>query len=207
MSPLAVLICAALVPIAVGCGSDESAGEQSEQAAVQAGATGGGGAGGEGGRGAGQSGDAERARVEARQHERAAQNDSTPEERAAQGQAERFYEILGEDSDDPDSTEIDSGAFCDLMSEEAREETVEFAQQASGIAQQWDCESAIELLVIRAKRTGSADSIANAEVVGVNAEGDRATATVRFGRGPLTSIPLVKEDGEWKLGSSLAEGN
>ena len=43
----------------------------------------------------------------------------------------------------------------------------------------------------------------NAKIGAVNAEGDRATATVRFGKGaPLTSIPLVKEDGEWKLGSS-----
>lgn len=33
-----------------------------------------------------------------------------------------------------------------------------------------------------------------------------ATATIRFGRGPITTIPLVREDGEWKLASSPSNG-
>lgn len=57
------------------------------------------------------------------------------------------------------------------------------------------------MLVRRFKQAGGFERVRQAEVVGVNAEGDRAT--VRFGRGPLTTIPLVREDGEWKLGSSI----
>jgi len=37
-------------------------------------------------------------------------------------------------------------------------------------------------------------------VIGVNAEGDRATGWMRFGKGSVTSMPLVREAGEWKLG-------
>lgn len=98
------------------------------------------------------------------------------------------------------------GGICDLMSEAARKQTVEYARRSSGLKEKWTCPKAIGLLVGRSQRLGTFGRTLKAEVVGVNAEGDRATATIRFGKGPLTSVPLVKEDGEWKLGASPATG-
>ena len=130
----------------------------------------------------------------------------TEEEVAAQETATEFYEILGEDSGGAGETMIDSAAFCDLMSEASRSQTIRYARQASGEAREWDCESAIELLVLRSKQTGAFRRVRRARVIGVNAEGDRATASVRFGNGPVTTIPLVKEDSKWKLAASPAAG-
>lgn len=92
------------------------------------------------------------------------------------------------------------------MSEQAKAQTVRYAEVSSGIDQEWDCESAVELLVIRSKRAGGFEQNGQAEVIAVNAKGDKATATVRFGDGAVTSLPLVKEDGEWKLGTSSVPG-
>lgn len=130
------------------------------------------------------------------------------DEQEAKQSASRFYAILGADraAGDPDRTEIDSAAFCELMSEQARAQTVHYAKVSSGLAQEWNCEKAVNLLVIRSKRAGGLKGTQQAKVIGVNAEGDRATATVRFGKGAATSIPLVKEDGEWKLGVGPAGG-
>lgn len=126
----------------------------------------------------------------------------TENEKAAMDNAQRFYDILSEEKGDENKTEFDSAGFCELMSEKAREQTIEYARRSSGIDQEWNCENSVELLVLRSKRTGGFKQTRAAKVVGINVEGDRATATVRFGKGPLTSIPLVKEDGEWKLGAS-----
>lgn len=127
---------------------------------------------------------------------------SEEEERAEQV-ATDFYEILGEDEagSDPDRTTIDAAGFCELMSERARAQTVHYAEVSSGKAQQLDCESAVALLALRAKRAGGGE-LERAEVIGVNAEGDRATASVSFGEGAVTSIPLVKENGKWKLAAT-----
>jgi hypothetical protein len=146
----------------------------------------------------------EKVREEFRQRQQAAA--PTEEEQKAKRATTSFYEILDEDEGGKNRTTIDSAAFCELMSEGAREQTVAYAKQASGEAKEWDCEQAIELLVLRSKQTGGFKSAQQAEVIGINAEGDRATASVRFGNGPVTSISLVKEDGEWKLGASPAGG-
>jgi uncharacterized protein HemX len=142
----------------------------------------------------------EQVRKEFRERQKAAA--PTPEEREAKRTADDFYEILGKDEGGAKKTTIDSAAFCDLMSEEARQQTVAYAKQASGEAKDWTCAEAIELLVLRSKQTGGFKQARQAKVVGVNAEGDRATASIRFGNGPVTSVSLVKEDGEWRLGSS-----
>lgn len=154
---------------------------------------------------AGDAGSAEaRKEIQRARRERAAANEMTEDEKEAQTRAQRFYDILGAEKGDKNSTDFDSAGFCDLMSEEARAQTIEYAKRSSGIDQEWNCENSVELLVIRSKRTGGFAQTRKARIVGVNAEGDRATATVRFGRGPLTSIPLVKEDGEWKLGPTAS---
>jgi hypothetical protein len=128
----------------------------------------------------------------------------TEDEQEARESASDFYAILDEDEAprNLNKTTVDSEAFCDLMSEQAQTQTVHYAKVSSGIQQKWDCESAVDLLVIRSKRTGGFKGVKSAKVIGANAQGDRATATVQFGNGPATSIPLVKEDGEWKLAAN-----
>jgi hypothetical protein len=142
--------------------------------------------------------------VREEQQRRQAAEAPTPEETEAKETATDFYAVLDEDKakGNPNRTTIDSASFCELMSEQAVEQTIEYAKVASGVAQEWDCEAAVELLVVRSKKAGAFESVRGAEVLGVNAEGDKATATVRFGSGPATALPMVKEDGEWKLAAT-----
>jgi len=100
-------------------------------------------------------------------------------------------------------------AVCDLMSEEARRRTIVYAQRSAGLADvDWTCEKATGLLLRRSVQRGDPQRVTRAKVIGVNAEGDRATATVRFGgrKGRLTTISLVKEEGKWKLASAPGGG-
>jgi hypothetical protein len=147
----------------------------------------------------------ERARTTTEELEQGEQAEPEPlseEEAEAKRAADDFYAILGKDKGAAKPTTIDSASFCALMSEEAVRQTVDYVKVSSGLARKWDCRSAVEQLVLRAKRSGGLTSLQKAEVIAVNAEGDAATATVRFGDGPATSIPLLREDGEWKLGAS-----
>lgn len=143
-------------------------------------------------------------KVAKRFRERQAASKPTGEEVEAKERTTRFYEILEDEAarENPDRTTIESDSFCDLMSEEAQAQTIYYAEVASGIAKEWDCESAVEHFVIRSKRSGGFDEATKARVLGVNARGDKATATVQFGDGPARSVPLVREDGEWKLGAT-----
>ncbi len=136
--------------------------------------------------------------------ERRAAGRPTEEEVEARQSASDFYTILSQDSGAANRTTIDSESFCELMSEPAQAQTVHYAKVSSGIQQQWDCESAVDFLLIRSKRIGGLEGVKGAKVIGVNVQGERATATVRFANGPATSIPLVKEDGDWKLAASPA---
>lgn len=97
---------------------------------------------------------------------------------------------------------------CDLMSEEAKRQTIVYAKRSAGLADvDWTCEKATGLLLRRASQTGGLKKSLRAKIVGVNVEGDRATASVRFGgKGPISTVPLVKEDGEWKLAASPSGG-
>jgi hypothetical protein len=97
--------------------------------------------------------------------------------------------------------------LCDSMSSAARRETIRYSRQAAGLDDlEWTCEKAVALLIRRSNRDPSFPKrMARARVVAMNVEGDRATATVDFGgRSPLTTVALVREDGEWKLGSTPA---
>lgn len=144
------------------------------------------------------------AEVTRESRERQAGAEPTEDEQEAKESASDFYAILEQDTGGASRTTIDSESFCDLMSEEAKGQTIYYAKVSSGIAKKWDCESAVDLLVIRSKRMGGFEATQRAEVIGINARGDHATATVRFAGGPATSIPLVKEDGEWKLAATPA---
>src|SRR6218665_322379 len=93
-------------------------------------------------------------------------------------------------------------SVCDLMSEKAKRQTVVYARRSSGLAEvDWTCENATALLLRRASDAGSLKRTLRAKVVGVNAHGNRATASVRFGR-TISSVALIKEDGAWKLAAS-----
>lgn len=99
--------------------------------------------------------------------------------------------------------------MCALTSERGQQQTIAYAKRASGIADvTWTCEKAMAVLVRRARHAGGLNRSLKATVVGVNANGNRATATVRFGGpgGQTSTIPLVKEDGGWKLADSAAGG-
>lgn len=152
------------------------------------------------------------ARAEARTHNaevieeyrrRQAAAEPTENEQEAGETVAGFYAILAADrSTAPNRTEIDAGSFCELLSEQAQAQTIRYARASSGIRHEWDCESAVNLLVLRSKRSGAFGDVRQARVVGVNAEGERATATVQFGNGATTSIAMVREDGAWKLAAT-----
>jgi hypothetical protein len=141
-------------------------------------------------------------RKEAAQREQA--EAPTPEEKEAKQAASKYYAILGKEKaqGNPNKTTIDSASFCDLLSAEAQAQTIHYAKVTARNGQKWDCESAIDLLAIRSKRNGGFKAIEGAKVIGINVQGDRATATVRFANRPAVSLPLVKENGEWKLAST-----
>ena len=93
------------------------------------------------------------------------------------------------------------------MTADARKEVINYVRRSSGRAHNWTCETAVGLLVGRAQRVGKLDRLQRVKVVGVNVKGDRATATVQFGkRRGITSLPLVKEEGQWKITSSPVGG-
>lgn len=140
--------------------------------------------------------------------ERRAAEAPSPEELAAEQSAASFYAILAEDeaAKNPNRAAIDSASFCELMSAQAVAQTIRYARVSSGVAQRWDCEAAVELLVTRAKKAGGFQGVQKAEVLGVNAQGGKATATVRFADGPATSLPMVREGGEWKLAATPVGG-
>jgi hypothetical protein len=99
-------------------------------------------------------------------------------------------------------------SICDLMSEQAKQQTIVYAKRSAGLGDvEWTCENATALLLRRARQAGGVKRSLQAEIVGVNVEGDRATASIRFGgKGPITAIPMVKEDGSWKLAASPSGG-
>jgi hypothetical protein len=111
-----------------------------------------------------------------------------------------------------DAADADPGlrGVCALLSERAKRQTIVYGKRASGLGDvDWTCEKATVVLLRRARRTGRLERSLEATVVGVNAEGDRATATMRFGgpRGQLSTVPMVREDGEWKLAAAAAGGD
>lgn len=94
--------------------------------------------------------------------------------------------------------------LCELMSAEAQAQTIAYAEASSGIGGDWSCEKANALLLRRANVALGGKPLGRVEVTGVNVRGERATATIQVGGQPATTVPLVKEDGEWKLAASTA---
>lgn len=89
--------------------------------------------------------------------------------------------------------------ICGLMSERAQRQTVRYARTNSGLGIDWTCEKAVAMTIRAARQNGSIARALRGKVVAVNVEGDHATATLDFGKGPGGAVSLVKEDGVWKL--------
>jgi hypothetical protein len=178
---LVVVVVAALALTAAACGGDGDGDSGGGPAA----------AGGEqrpGGTGGGSA---------SAQQPRKAPPETEPEKKA-RGTVEKVYDALGPGT----GKAVDAKAVCDLMTEKARKETADYVRIKDAT-----CEQAFTLLLRRTKNAGTLDETLKARVIGVNVQGDRATATVQFGPdGAATAVPLVKEDGEWKLGGSLTGG-
>jgi len=93
---------------------------------------------------------------------------------------------------------------CNLLSRDAREEAIDYARRSSGFDDiEWTCEKAVALLLRSVRVGGREKQVLRARVVSVNIDGDRATATLSFGKGvPLGSAPLVREDGKWRISAT-----
>jgi hypothetical protein len=136
--------------------------------------------------------------------ERSATNSSANKAQAARARAAvtKIYAGLERPGD------ISADTLCSVMSRDARRETRQYVNQTVRRGTRYTCEEAIGVLVDRSKGTKGFRGVADARVVAVNVEGDRATATVQFGKGgDEKPIGLVKEDGAWKLAALPAEGD
>ena len=93
---------------------------------------------------------------------------------------ESFYSALGDG---------DAGEICDLLSDSAAESAAEDEETCeAGVQKGIDSGAAEEAL-------GVADEV---EVGDATEDGDTAEVTVTFGD-EEAQVPLVKEDGEWKI--------
>lgn len=144
--------------------------------------------------------------------------DDAEQERAGAASVEELYEHIGDAvkaglavtgvplGETFDAAGRDEGLarVCDLMSAQAKRQTIVYVKRSAsvtGVA--WTCENATALLLRRARQSGSLKRSLRADVTSVDINRDRATVSVRFGSRPqVATIPLVKEDGEWKLAAS-----
>lgn len=90
----------------------------------------------------------------------------------------------------------DAEGVCDQLNEAAQEQVAKGGLPGS---EGTTCVEGFQAFFEAAEEAGGLDTPDNAEVVDVKVDGDRATATVKFGPGQRGKIPLVKVDGEWKL--------
>jgi hypothetical protein len=118
-----------------------------------------------------------------------------PEERAARGAMEGLYASLGRKT-------VNAAKFCNFLSAESIRQTVQYAKRASGVKKKWSCRSSVAFMAERSKDLGAYGESKDVMVIGVNVEGGHATATIQEGNNPITAVPMIKENGEWKLGGS-----
>lgn len=94
---------------------------------------------------------------------------------------------------------IDKKRFCDLMTEEAQAETKEYGFEISDSADVKTCEDGLHMILRRSVQiSGSLADTLDFEIVGIEVEGEEATASIKRGK-TVSSMALVKEDGEWKV--------
>jgi hypothetical protein len=94
---------------------------------------------------------------------------------------------------------VDKKKFCDLMTEEAQQETKTYGLRISGSSEVKTCEDGIHMILRRSVQiSGSLAETLDVEIVGINVDGETATASIRRGK-TISTMSLVKEDGEWKM--------
>lgn len=119
-------------------------------------------------------------------------------ERAPRATVVALYDALGGAAG---RGRLDAARLCGLMTERARRAMTTYLAAQTQLRDRWSCEAAARRLIERAKRFKGLKRALQVDVIGVNVDGNRATASVRFGkRQPISTLPLVKEDGRWKLG-------
>lgn len=80
----------------------------------------------------------------------------------------------------------DGRSLCGLMTKSDRNATARYTTSKN-------CEEGAKKLMARARNKGLP------QIVGVNVAGDRATATVRFGKRAATTVPMARERGAWRI--------
>lgn len=115
-------------------------------------------------------------------------SESEPESEADRVRAtvDALYEAMGD---------RDAEGVCDQLNAAAQEQIAKGGLGSEGRT----CVEGFEGFFEASEEAGGLDAPRNAEVVDVEVDGDRATATVEFGPGQRGDIPLAKVEGEWKL--------
>lgn len=95
-------------------------------------------------------------------------------------------------------------AFCDLMSRRAQQQSADYGRRSIGVLEvkKWNCPMGVSLVLRRINQTGEYRPLSRVKIVNLNAEGNKATATISLGKGPLQSVPMVREDGAWKIAAT-----
>jgi hypothetical protein len=101
-----------------------------------------------------------------------------------------LYEAMGDG---------DAQGVCDRLTEAAQR------QIAGGSGSKARCVKGFQRFLDNAEKAGGLDLTLKAKVEKVKVKGDSATATVSFGEQTRGDIPLVKQDGEWKLEAAGAQ--
>jgi hypothetical protein len=89
--------------------------------------------------------------------------------------------------------------FCDHVSREAKRQMAKEVGDNTG--PDVVCQQTFDPLVLRAGKTKKLNPTLRAEITGIAVDGQRAVAEVDFDGKP-GSLPLVREDGEWKLAAA-----
>ncbi len=89
----------------------------------------------------------------------------------------------------------DAAAACEQLGEAAQKQL-----EAGGLGSKGkSCEESFQGFLDAAEKQGGLNLTLKAKVRRVEVNGDRAVAKVSFGKGRNGDVPLLKEDGEWKL--------
>jgi ketosteroid isomerase-like protein len=90
----------------------------------------------------------------------------------------------------------DADAVCSTLTAPAQKQV---AAGAIGSGKAGSCADAFQQFLDAAEKQGGLNLTLKAKVERVTVKGDKAVAKVSFGKTRAGEIPLVKQDGEWKL--------
>jgi len=90
----------------------------------------------------------------------------------------------------------DAEGVCSTLTEPAQKQV---AEGAIGAGEGSTCADAFQQFLDAAEKQGGLDLTLKAKVKNIEINGDKAVASVSFGTARSGKIPLIKQDGEWKL--------